>query len=352
MKKLSLSFALAILFVACNDKSDSINLSFYGLLPCADCPGIAYEIHFNDDLTFNESMEYLDREVEPFISDGTYQKNDNLLILERDSEGGFTHFMLKEDTLILLDADGKEIEGELSEYYILTKEKPDISELIDKPISEYSFQANGNEPFWNIRFGLKDKLYLRGMLGENTVSYSFPIPEAKELNEHAKSYRIENDELEMELLIRKEPCDDTMADYSYTHSASLQLKLAAWDVFQDLKGCGEYAGIYQLNNIWKLESINGEKLSENNRNAHLQFDIAEGIFYGNGGCNNISGSVEHTETTITMSRVAATQMACENLEEEYKFISKLDGFTYNIQLSKNDLTLENEENLLVFKRLE
>src|SRR5699024_11977787 len=93
------------------------------------------------------------------------------------------------------------------------------------------------------------------------------MTEAKELNEHAKSYRIENDELEMELLVSPEPCNDGMSDNSYTHKVNLHLKLAEWDEFQDLKGCGNYEGIYQLNNIWILESINGETISENNRNA-------------------------------------------------------------------------------------
>src|SRR5690625_7323443 len=86
-----------------------------------------------------------------------------------------------------------------------------------------------------------------------------------------------------------------------------------------------------------LHAINGKEISDNNRAAHLQFDISEGVFYGNGGCNNISGSIEHSETTITFSKVAATLMHCENIEDEHKFLSKLEDATYNIQLSRDDL---------------
>lgn len=354
MKKIVYFLVFSTLLIACNEKNDAIEQSYYGLLPCADCPGIEYEIKFNKDNTFNESMLYLDRDAKPWAEIGTYTlENDSIIVVDRVDNEGFTHFLLKEDNqLVILDKERKEVEGALADFYILSTEKVENTELMSEPISEYSFQANGNEPFWNIRFGEDDKMYLRGMLGEHTVNYSFPTPEAKEINEHAKSYYVKNNDLEMELLVSPEPCDDTMADYSYTHKVALHLKLADWNEFQDLEGCGEFAGIYQLNNIWKLESINGEKVSENNRKAHLQFNINEGTFYGNGGCNNLNGKVELKDTSLTFSKVATTMMACENLEEESKFITKLDEQTYDILLSKNDLTLKNDENELVFKRLE
>lgn len=355
MKKLPLFFFFAMLIVACNEKNDAINESFYGILPCADCPGIEYELHLNDDNTFKENQKYLESDVDTFSSDGTYRlENDSIVVLEREVKEGITRLVLRDDQLIILGADGKEVEGSLAEYYILSKEKPEstIEEVDYDDAIEYSFKAIGTEPFWNVRFGLDDIIYIHGIWGEGEVIYKFPMPEAKELNEHAKSYRIENDELEMELLVSPEPCNDGMSDNSYTHKVNLHLKLAEWDEFQDLKGCGNYEGIYQLNNIWILESINGDTISENNRNAHLQFNISEGLFYGNGGCNNINGSIEHTETTISFSKIATTLMACENLDEESKFLAKLEGSTYNIKLSKDDLTLENDHNELVFKRLE
>src|SRR5699024_6480426 len=167
-------------------------------------------------------------------------------------------------------------------------------------------KSTENEPFSDSHYAKDNKLYIRGSLGADQISYSFPMPKVKELNEHAKSYRIQNDTLEMNLLISPQTCDDTMADYTFTHKVNLQLKLAEWDSFKDFEGCGEYDGIYQLNNAWMLHAINGEEISENNRAAHLQFDISDGVFYGNGGCNNISGNIEHTETTITFSKVAST----------------------------------------------
>lgn len=351
MKKLPLFFLFAMLFVACADKNESIDESFYGTIPCADCPAIEYELHLHDDNTFDESMLYLERSVDANKNDGTYRiEKDSIIVLDRDGKDGFKRFILKDDTLVILQSDGKEMEGDLAEYYVLSNEKPEDTG-VSKATEDYSFKAQGNEPFWNIRFGLDDNIYISGLLGSGEVSYVFPMPEAKELNEHARSYRIENDELEMDLLVSPEVCDDTMADINYTHKVNLQLKLADWDEFQELEGCGEYDGIYQLNNVWMLVSVNGEEIDKSNRNAHLQFDIAEGIFYGNGGCNNINGNIENTETTITFDKVASTLMECEDRKDETKFVSKLDS-TYDIQLSKNDLTLSNDKNELVFKRLD
>lgn len=352
MRYLPLFFLFSLLFTACADKNKAINESFYGIIPCADCPGIEYELHLHDDNTFKESVLYQDRMENAHIEDGTYNiENDSIIVLNRDGKEGFDRFVLRNNDLVILHSDGKEVEGPLAPYYILGKEKPDYSNKF-KSTMDYSFKASGNEPFWDIRFGDDSKLYISGLLGADQVSYSFPMPKAKELNEHAKSYHIKNDKLEMNLLISTQACDDTMADYTYTHKVSLQLKLADWNEFQDFEGCGEYEGIHQLNNVWMLHSINGEEISENNRAAHLQFDISEGIFFGNGGCNNINGNIEYTETTISFGKVAATLMHCENVEDEANFLTKLEDATYNIQLSRDDLQLSNDKDELVFKRLE
>lgn len=352
MRNLTLLFLFALLIASCTDKNDAIDESFYGTIPCADCPGIEYELHLHNDNTFNESSLYLDRTEEAITEDGTYSiENDSIIVLDRGQNDGFDRLLIRGESLIILNSEGKEIEGVLAPYYILSKEKPEISKATEVA-TEYSFKASGNEPFWNVGFGEDNKIYIAGMLGENQISYSFPMPEAKELNEHAKSYHLKNETLEMDLLVLPQSCADTMADNIFTHKVSLQLKLAQWEEFQDLQGCGEYIGIHQLQSIWLLSSINGEEISENNRNAHLQFDVGEGVFFGNGGCNNINGNFEYTETTITFGTVAATLMTCENQEEESKFITKLEGFTYDIQLSRDDLTLSNSENQLTFKRLE
>lgn len=352
MRNLSLFFLFALLLASCTDKNDAIDDSFYGTIPCADCPGIEYELHLHDDNTFNESSLYLERTEEALTEDGTYSmENDSIIVLDRGHKDSFDRLLIRGEKLIILDANGKEVEGPLASHYVLSKEKPEASMATETP-TEYSFKASGNEPFWNIGFGEDNKIYIGGMLGEDQISYNFPMPEAKDLNEHAKSYYLKNDKLEMNLLVSPQSCDDTMADYTFTHKVSMQLKLANWEEFEDFQGCGEYKGIHQLNSIWLLSSINGEEISENNRNAHLQFDVDEGVFFGNGGCNNINGSFEHTETTVTFGTVAATLMECENLKDESKFITKLDGFTYDIQLSRDDLSLSNEENELVFKRLE
>lgn len=352
MRNLSILFLFSLMLASCADKNQAIEESFYGLIPCADCPGIEYELHLHDDNTYEESILYQDRMAEAHVEDGTYSmENDSIIVLDRDGKEGFDRFVLRNNNLVILHSDGNEVEGPLASYYVLGKEKPDHSNRF-KSTMDYSFKASGNEPFWDVRFGNDNKLYIGGLLGEEMVSYSFPMPKVKELNEHAKSYHIKNDKLEMNLMISPQACDDTMADYTFTHKVNLQLKLAEWESFEDFEGCGEYDGIYQLNNAWMLHAINGEEISENNRAAHLQFDISDGVFYGNGGCNNISGNIEHTETTITFSKVAATLMHCENIKDEAKFLGKLEDATYNIQLSRDDLKLSNDKNELVFKRLE
>lgn len=46
--------------------------TYEGTLPCADCPGLQTLITFNSDGTFHMEETYLERDVEPIITDGTW----------------------------------------------------------------------------------------------------------------------------------------------------------------------------------------------------------------------------------------------------------------------------------------
>jgi heat shock protein HslJ len=60
--------------------------------------------------------------------------------------------------------------------------------------------------------------------------------------------------------------------------------------------------------LWKLVSVEGEAI--NLDRATLEFDLAQGRFNGNSGCNRISGSVNAGKSSIRFSRVAMTRRAC------------------------------------------
>ena len=72
--------------------------------------------------------------------------------------------------------------------------------------------------------------------------------------------------------------------------------------------------------IWKLVSVDGKAVRSNG--ATLEFDLGQGRFNGNSGCNRMSGSVKAGQSSMRFSRVAMTRRAClsknaSNLENTY-----------------------------------
>ncbi|OFW64970.1 MAG: hypothetical protein A2Z35_01880 [Actinobacteria bacterium RBG_19FT_COMBO_36_27] len=53
--------------------------TYEGTLPCADCPGLQTLITFNSDGTFYMEETYLESDVEPRITNGTWVLNEDII---------------------------------------------------------------------------------------------------------------------------------------------------------------------------------------------------------------------------------------------------------------------------------
>ena len=101
-------------------QSDEYVGTYKGMFPCADCSGI------NVLITLNESTYTSEETAEDIVTKDkgsvSYDKENKIITLisseEKDSK---TSYKVKENTIVFLE-DGKEIEGELASYYILTKQ--------------------------------------------------------------------------------------------------------------------------------------------------------------------------------------------------------------------------------------
>ncbi|WP_313805453.1 copper resistance protein NlpE [Flavobacterium sp.] len=94
------------------------NGTYEGVIPCADCPGIATKITLHEDKTYELSVLYQEREKQPTVSKGSFTFDETGSSITLD-EG--TRYKVKEGCLALLDGDGKEIEGALKANYVLNK---------------------------------------------------------------------------------------------------------------------------------------------------------------------------------------------------------------------------------------
>lgn len=96
--------------------------TYKGILPCADCEGIAVEIRVYYDGGFFKTIEYLGvDEGIVFEYSGNYTWNDagNTITL-RGLEIPNQYFVA-EERLFHLDMDGQRITGDLADHYVLHK---------------------------------------------------------------------------------------------------------------------------------------------------------------------------------------------------------------------------------------
>ena len=105
------------------EKSPSKTFSgkYSGVTPCADCPGIETTIFFTPDSVFIETLNYLDRNVS-FSDTGRWIISDKIIAVSFPGKPTERFFLIKSDsTLAMLDAEKKEIEGNLAAKFILKK---------------------------------------------------------------------------------------------------------------------------------------------------------------------------------------------------------------------------------------
>ncbi|GAA4050059.1 copper resistance protein NlpE [Flavobacterium chungnamense] len=107
------------------DQADEINSksmsgSYSGMIPCADCEGIAVLMTLKDDKTYSLETLYLGKEKNQKENQkGTYKIKSDLLIL--DISDAPNQYRIGENYLLQLDMEGQEITGETAKMYKLVK---------------------------------------------------------------------------------------------------------------------------------------------------------------------------------------------------------------------------------------
>ncbi|KAA8735113.1 copper resistance protein NlpE [Acinetobacter qingfengensis] len=95
---------------------------YQGTLPCADCPGIKTVLTLHADKTYKLEETYLERNVQPIITEGTFQFDKNQSsIITLDSASQNRKFFIGENFANALDLEGNPITGALQQYYKLNK---------------------------------------------------------------------------------------------------------------------------------------------------------------------------------------------------------------------------------------
>lgn len=359
MKTMKISAILILIFtflIACSEPKVSIPAgTYYGVLPCADCSGISYELSLREDFTFVEKRFYQGKSKEVMVDSGTFEvRPEKIVALQnRPTEEGMQQFAIKGDSLHLLDIKGQPIESTFKERYLLTKTQPANFSLEPPKVEPFiGFRASGNEPFWLLEIDFNGKMRLKTMNepGQDlVVPVSQPI---KPQDTDAVNYKGTAENGELSVTIFREKCIDSMSGKSFPYKVQISALRAGSDEPTTFEGCGQYQGDYRLHDIWVLTSWNGEAIDPGIKAPNLELQLTQGRIAGFGGCNRLMGPLSVEGQLLKFGPIASTEMACPQLALETKFLTTINNQSFRFQLLEPGLRLEREGEVLEFKKVD
>ncbi len=152
---------------------------YVGTLPCADCPGIMTEMELNADQTFSLKETYLERDVAPLVSEGTFSWNkQGSTITLNSNDNATSSYLVGENTLIRLDRKGNRITGPLAKHYELKKEQIKVADTHWKLTELNGHKVNHSSAF--IFFSAENNR-VHGNSGCNNFSGIFELKEGNQI---------------------------------------------------------------------------------------------------------------------------------------------------------------------------
>ena len=99
---------------------------YYGVLPCASCEGIETTLILQEDGSYRLTETYKQRQPFTEKTEGRFTWRKPQEVFQLDKAGGERLYQIGNGQIWALDADGKQVEGELANLYIL---KQTVSQL-------------------------------------------------------------------------------------------------------------------------------------------------------------------------------------------------------------------------------
>ncbi|MCO5230926.1 MAG: copper resistance protein NlpE N-terminal domain-containing protein [Chitinophagales bacterium] len=191
--------------------------SYSGTLPCADCEGIYTELSINDSMDYTLITKYLGVENESadtLSGKFTWEGNNIRLGGIKETEGS-SLYKVEENRVRHLDLEGKAIEGDLAENYILSKDgNPEVENKRWKLVEIYGKPVKESSDTHYLIFHSNEKR-LEAKAGCNQLSLNYTIKNSLQLSIQeglSTLMACENDTLEKELLQIFQEADNLSTD--------------------------------------------------------------------------------------------------------------------------------------------
>ena len=285
--------------------------SFIGELPCADCPGIRYQVNLFSDRAFFSRMTYLGRSDDGNFDDiGSWVlSSDRSTIILKGGRDAPAMFRIKDaNTLRMLDVEGRDIESPLN--YDLRRTK-DVEPL---------------EPRVAMR-GMYRYFADAGWLTECLTRRKWPVAQEKDNAALESAYAKARLTPGEELLVNLEG-QVAMRPKMEGQGAQPTLVVERFIGVSTGETCGvRFSSVPLENTYWKLTRLGGKAVTvtAKQREPHFVLDDKTKRIAGFGGCNRFTGTYQQNGDRLTFGKMAMTFMACpEEMETERDFAAALE----------------------------
>lgn len=143
--------------------------SYGGIIPCADCEGIALTIHFYANSRYESRSMYIGESNKKFVRKGTWKAGEDSTVTLMPEDGDPRRLKVFGNEFLLLDRSGKEVKGELSSNYMLRniEHRPLMGTIRKEEGSTIDFKAHGNEPFWGLEIDTDSLISFKVVSGDS-----------------------------------------------------------------------------------------------------------------------------------------------------------------------------------------
>ena len=324
-----------------------------GYLPCADCSGIQYQLTLRNNQSYEGTMTYEGKNVNPFVEEGSWSISSQGWLILSSGSNTQMKFLIQDKSLRMLDQSGKVIQSALAENYVLHP-KASIPEgnWVDLSARGINFAATGNEPFWSLEIIFGKTMNFNTRDGYEIIT---PFVEGENAaNANVTRYRATTDSGELSVQISKRKCINSMSGMESDYQVSIRVKKHSGPI-KEYDGCGSYIGNYRINDIWGLTGIGGNALTSEDLKKGmptLDLQLTTKKVYGFGGCNRFTGNISVTDKTISFDQMATTMRACPDSKIENRFLKILSDATLEYRVEGLKLYLGKGKDQLQFKKLD
>lgn len=326
--------------------------TYSGVIPCADCPGILYEISFDDNQQYRASSTYIGESNRPFTEQGSWEvKSDTVIVLQGDSSKSSRRLALKDSALVMLDQEGKQITGSLADHFILDRKEASAEEdsmkWADLREQGVDFRAAGNEPSWGLTIDYDSGINFH-TLGGDSIQVS--VPDMKQdTASKARTFQVETESGALSVALHPTGCMDDMSGEVFTHGVVVDYDGTTY------RGCGNIINErYALHDFWTLHALEGTEISAQDslrKVPAIQFDLKNNKVYGNNSCNQFNGSLTVKDNSLSFGQMISTKMACPG-DMEARFMDALQRVnSYTVGQGELKLLSDNDT-LMTFHRAE